>query len=90
MSYRPTDLSLLKGVWEFSNFEYDCNLPSEYTVQSNFSSPCLITCFQKHLLFMLHAEFKTLKRAPIKTTHISIMNLNLCLVFLTLLKSVHS
>ena len=46
MSYRPTDLSLLKGVWEFPNFEYDCNLPSEYTVQSNFSSPRLITCFQ--------------------------------------------
>ena len=34
---------------------------------------------------MLHAEFKT--RAPIKTSHISIMNLNFCLLFFMLLTS---
>ena len=41
MSYRPTDLCLLKGFWKFLNFKHDCNFPSEYTVQSNFSSPWL-------------------------------------------------
>ena len=42
---RLTDLylSLRKGFWQFLNFKHDCNFPSEYTVQSNFSSPCLNT-----------------------------------------------
>ena len=26
----------------FFNFKHDCNFSSEYTVQSNFSSPCII------------------------------------------------
>ena len=42
VSYRPTDLSLLKGFWKFPNFKHDCNLPSEYTVQSNFSKAELL------------------------------------------------
>jgi hypothetical protein len=27
ISYRSTDLSLLKGFWKFLNFEHDCNFP---------------------------------------------------------------
>ena len=37
--YRPTDLSLFKGFWNFLTFKNDCDFPSEYTVQSTFSSP---------------------------------------------------
>ena len=42
MSYRPTHLTLLKGFRKFLNFKefkHDYNFSSEYTVQSNFSSP---------------------------------------------------
>ena len=46
MSYGPTDLSfLIKGFWKFLTFKQDCNFPSEYTVQSYFSSPWLMKWF---------------------------------------------
>ena len=52
MSYRPTDLSLLKEFWKFLNFKHDCNFPSEYTVQSNFSSPWSGTYNNKDVLLV--------------------------------------
>ena len=42
MFYRPTDFSLLKRFWKFLTFKHGCNFLSEYTIQSNFSSPCII------------------------------------------------
>ena len=63
MSYRPTDL--LKGFWKFLNFKHDYNFPSEYTVQSNFSSPCSnILIFVGFLLL----ELKSHRNEKSKTT----------------------